>query len=230
MRILVADDDPVSRQALEGLLANWGYDATTVADGESACGILVDVAAPRLAILDWTMPGLDGAEVCRALRGYAREPYIYILLTAPDAKLDVVRGLEAGADDYLTKPFDPQELKARLRAGRPTRPGAPEFAAESTRCPEMSVCRGPLDRAREPHRGSQLLVPRNHPQRSARLSTGRAPRRPGRIRVTKPHLRVSRRRCRVIGGGAPNKVEYAPARRREEVRDPPIHYHPYHPF
>jgi diguanylate cyclase (GGDEF)-like protein len=118
MRILVADDDPVSRQALEALLANWGYDVTTVADGESACGILEDVAAPRLAILDWTMPGLDGAEVCRALRCHAREPYIYILLTAPDAQLDVVRGLEAGVDDYLTKPFDPQELKARLRAGR----------------------------------------------------------------------------------------------------------------
>jgi diguanylate cyclase (GGDEF)-like protein len=121
VKILVADDDPVSRRALEGQLAKWGCEFTTASDGESAWRVLQDIEAPRLAILDWTMPGLDGLEICRRLRQDAREPYTYILLlTAHDDKQDVVQGLEAGADDYLTKPFDAGELKARLRVGRRT--------------------------------------------------------------------------------------------------------------
>lgn len=119
MKILVADDDPVSRRALEALLGKWDYQVTAASDGESAWRILQANDAPRLAVLDWTMPVLDGLEVCRRVRQRAREPYTYILLlTARDSKEDVVEGLEAGADDYLTKPFDRQELKARLRVGR----------------------------------------------------------------------------------------------------------------
>jgi diguanylate cyclase (GGDEF)-like protein len=118
MKILVADDDAASRRALEATLRKWDYEVTTAADGDEAWEILQGPNAPRLAVLDWMMPGMDGVEVCRRLRR-AHEPYTYILLlTARDDTQDVVQGLESGADDYLTKPFDPQELRARLRTGR----------------------------------------------------------------------------------------------------------------
>ena len=119
MKILVADDDAASRRALEVTLRKWDYEVTTAADGEQAWEILQAAEAPRLAILDWMMPGMDGVEVCRRLRRQSREPYSYILLlTARDDMQDVVQGLDSGADDYLTKPFDPEELRARLRTGR----------------------------------------------------------------------------------------------------------------
>src|SRR5436309_2587820 len=119
MNILVADDDAASRRALEVTLRKWDYEVTTAADGEQAWEILQAAEAPRLAILDWMMPGMDGVEVCRRLRRRSREPYSYILLlTARDDMQDVVQGLDSGADDYLTKPFDPEELRARLRTGR----------------------------------------------------------------------------------------------------------------
>jgi diguanylate cyclase (GGDEF)-like protein len=119
MRILVADDDPVFRCEVEALLEKWHYEVVTAADGEEAWQALREDDAPRLAILDWMMPGKDGLEICRQLRHGPQEPYTYLLLlTARDEKQDVVAGLEAGADDYLTKPFDAAELRARLRAGR----------------------------------------------------------------------------------------------------------------
>jgi diguanylate cyclase (GGDEF)-like protein len=119
MKILVADDDAASRHALEAWLRKWDFEVRTAADGDEAWEILQGDESPRLAILDWMMPGMDGVEVCRRLRRRSREPYTYVLLlTARDDKQDVVQGLESGADDYLTKPFDPQELRARLRAGR----------------------------------------------------------------------------------------------------------------
>ena len=118
MRILIADDEPVSRRMLQALLVKWGYDVVSVEDGNAAWEKLIAPDAPRMALLDWMMPGQNGVDVCRALRKQRPEPYMYILLlTAKDAKESVVEGLESGADDYLTKPFNPQELKARIRVG-----------------------------------------------------------------------------------------------------------------
>jgi two-component system cell cycle response regulator len=118
MRILIADDEAVSRRMLQSMLGKWGYDVVSVQDGDAAWEILKSPDAPRIALLDWMMPGQNGVDVCRALRKQRPEPYTYmLLLTAKDAKESVVEGLESGADDYLTKPFNPQELKARIRVG-----------------------------------------------------------------------------------------------------------------
>jgi two-component system cell cycle response regulator len=119
MRILIAEDDPVSRRLLEAKLIKWGYDVVVTCDGDEAWEALRAEDAPRLAILDWMMPGVDGVEICRRMRREAREPYTYIiLLTALHRDEDLVTGMEAGADDYITKPFKANELKVRLRAGR----------------------------------------------------------------------------------------------------------------
>lgn len=118
MKILVAEDDLVTRRMLQAYLEKWGYEVVTVSDGQQAWQILQQANAPRLAILDWMMPELDGTSVCREVRRVNLQPYIYlILLTARGYQEDVIAGLDAGADEYLTKPFDPYELRARLRAG-----------------------------------------------------------------------------------------------------------------
>jgi two-component system cell cycle response regulator len=118
MRILIADDSLVSRHLLEATLRNWGYQIDVACDGTEAWSILQRDDAPTLAILDWMMPGYTGPEVCRLVRQKAKEPYTYILLlTSKSLKEDVVEGMDSGADDYLTKPFDQHELKVRLRAG-----------------------------------------------------------------------------------------------------------------
>jgi len=118
MRILIADDSTTSRRMIQSMLEKWGYDVVAAQDGDAAWEILKSPDAPRMALLDWMMPGQDGVDVCRALRDQRPEPYTYILLlTAKDEKESVVEGLESGADDYLTKPFNPQELKARIRVG-----------------------------------------------------------------------------------------------------------------
>jgi len=118
MRILIADDDPVSRLMLRGLAVKWGYEVVTAEDGNAAWNHLKSPDAPRMALLDWMMPGLNGVDVCREVRTHRPEPYTYILLlTAKNAKESVVEGLESGADDYLTKPIHPQELQARIRVG-----------------------------------------------------------------------------------------------------------------
>jgi diguanylate cyclase (GGDEF)-like protein len=104
---------------LRSMLGKWGYDPIIARDGAEAWRALDSEDAPRLAILDWMMPGLDGVEICRRVRAANREPYIYILLlTARTESQDLVEGMEAGADDYLTKPFVAHELRVRLRAGR----------------------------------------------------------------------------------------------------------------
>jgi diguanylate cyclase (GGDEF)-like protein len=119
MKILIAEDDPVSRRLLEAKLVKWGYDVVVTCDGDEALKALRTKDAPKLAILDWMMPGVDGVEICGMMRREAREPYIYIiLLTALHRDEDLVAGMEAGADDYITKPFIANELRVRLRAGR----------------------------------------------------------------------------------------------------------------
>ncbi|WP_089941911.1 GGDEF domain-containing response regulator [Candidatus Entotheonella palauensis] len=119
MRILIAEDDPISRRLLEVTLGKWGYEVMSCPDGESAWAMLQQPGAPSLAILDWMMPGMDGLQVCREVRQMMTEPYTYmLLLPAKSQKADIIAGLEAGADDYLTKPFDASELRMRLRAGR----------------------------------------------------------------------------------------------------------------
>lgn len=118
-RVLVAEDDAMFRRILRSWLESWGYQVTLAEDGAKALEILKEELAPQLLILDWMMPELNGVELCRLIREWDRSPYQYILLvTAKDDKQDLIRGLEAGADDYLTKPFDKNELRARLRTGR----------------------------------------------------------------------------------------------------------------
>lgn len=117
MKILIAEDDPVSRRVLEATLARWGYELVVTSDGEQARAALEAEDAPQLAILDWMMPGLDGVEVCRQVRAAPRSvpPYI-IFLTAKGSKEDLVTGIEAGANDYLTKPFNRDELRVQVGA------------------------------------------------------------------------------------------------------------------
>jgi phosphoserine phosphatase RsbU/P len=118
MKILIAEDDPVSQRLLEVTLTGWGYDVQVTSDGRAACQALEVPEPPQLALLDWMMPEMDGLEICRRVRSTqaGREIYI-ILLTARARKEDVITGLDGGADDYITKPFDREELRARIRAG-----------------------------------------------------------------------------------------------------------------
>jgi diguanylate cyclase (GGDEF)-like protein len=119
MRILVADDDPITRRLLESFLVKCDYEVILARDGEEAWNILQQDDSPQLAILDWSMPGMDGTEVCRELRKQSKRAYAYVLLlTGMSQETEVITGLDAGADDYLKKPFKGEELKARLRTGR----------------------------------------------------------------------------------------------------------------
>ncbi|MGA2153933.1 MAG: diguanylate cyclase [Bryobacteraceae bacterium] len=119
MSVLVAEDNPVFQSMLRSMLTKWGYDARILPNGLEAWDAMQAADAPRLVVLDWMMPYMDGVEVCRRIRTAAREPYVYVLLlTARTESQDLVEGMEAGADDYLTKPFNAQELRVRLRAGR----------------------------------------------------------------------------------------------------------------
>ena len=116
VKILIAEDEFTTRMMVQVCLENWGYRVESVTNGNEAWAILQKPDAPHIAILDWEMPGLDGVEVCRRTKEMevASPPYI-ILLTARDSKTDIVRGFDAGADDYMTKPFNDNELRARVR-------------------------------------------------------------------------------------------------------------------
>lgn len=117
MRILIAEDDRISCRLLQATLTKGGYEVIIATDGQEAWNVLQQPDAPRLAILDWMMPGIDGVHICREVRKKDHWPYTYILLlTAKNRKQDLVEGLNSGADDYITKPFDAEELNARLRA------------------------------------------------------------------------------------------------------------------
>ena len=119
MRILIADDDVTSRLVLSGVLRKYGHEVVTAVDGTEAWEAMRQPGAPALAILDWMMPGLSGVEVCRRIRDLHpdQRPYL-LILTSRGEKTDIVEGLEAGADDYLAKPFDAGELRARVDVGR----------------------------------------------------------------------------------------------------------------
>ncbi|HVB36141.1 MAG TPA: diguanylate cyclase [Candidatus Acidoferrales bacterium] len=118
MKVLIAEDDPVSRRLLEAFLRKWGYAVVAVAKGDDAWALLDAEDPPRLAILDWMMPGIEGIEICRRIREKSERPYTFIiLLTARGQKQSLLAGLKAGADDYLSKPFDAEELRARLQVG-----------------------------------------------------------------------------------------------------------------
>jgi len=118
MRILVAEDDPVTRRVLDIFLARWGYEVILANDGAQAREILQHADPPHILILDWMMPGMGGVELCEQVRQTAKPfPAYVILLTSRSEVEDVVHGLEAGADDYLTKPFNREELRARVKAG-----------------------------------------------------------------------------------------------------------------
>ncbi|HYK88630.1 MAG TPA: response regulator, partial [Acidobacteriota bacterium] len=119
MKVLIAEDDVVFRRILEATLSKWGYEVISACDGMEAWRLLQSATAPRLVILDWMMPGMDGIEICRQVRSQTDKPYIYILLlSAKGHRGDMITGLDAGADDYITKPFDPMEMRGRLRAGQ----------------------------------------------------------------------------------------------------------------
>lgn len=119
IKVLLADDDRLGRTILERWLREWGYEVVSVADGEEALAALSADRDIRLAVFDWVMPRLTGPEACQKIRSTNQEPYVYVvLLTARGDKEHVIHGLEAGADDYITKPCNPLELKVRLRAGQ----------------------------------------------------------------------------------------------------------------
>ena len=119
MRILVADDDPAARHLLSRTLSKWGHEVVAAPDGGQAWSILQDESPPPAAILDWMMPGMSGVEVCqhaRAAGGAASGTYL-IMLTSRSQTADIVAALEAGADDFVSKPFVPEELRARVQVG-----------------------------------------------------------------------------------------------------------------
>jgi two-component system, cell cycle response regulator len=118
LKILIADDELATQRVVETLLAKHGYEVVLAKNGEETLELLQREDAPNLVILDWLMPDIDGIEICRRVREWSKGRYIYIImLTAKTAKEDFVAGLDAGMDDYLSKPFHPDELRARVRAG-----------------------------------------------------------------------------------------------------------------
>ncbi len=119
MKILVADDEPISVLYLQAALEDWGYQVITASDGNAACEILQGQDAPMLAIIDWMMPGMDGIDVCRVVRESVKDRYVYmIMLTGKSETEFIVAAMNAGADDFISKPFNIDELQVRVRAGR----------------------------------------------------------------------------------------------------------------
>lgn len=119
MRVLIADDEALSRRILEDCLHKWGYEIVITKDGNEAWDYLQRDDAPNLVVLDWVMPGMDGIELCKKIRERNARNYIYIiLLTSKASREDIIKGLEAGADDYVIKPFNPEELRYRMKIGQ----------------------------------------------------------------------------------------------------------------
>ncbi len=143
-RILVVDDDQDTRRILAHYLSGWGFSVLTGCDGNEAVDILTADDSPSIALVDWMMPGMEGTEVCRFLRALPDRPYTYvILLTGRTNKEEVAAGLEAGADDYITKPCDMLELRARLRVGERI------VALERAQAEQLVALRETLDQVRK---------------------------------------------------------------------------------
>jgi phosphoserine phosphatase RsbU/P len=118
MNVLIAEDDRITAEILARTLQRWNYETTIVCDGAQAWEHLRTTTVPTVVILDWMMPGMDGPDVCRRVRAELPFAHMYLLLvTARETRGDVIAGLEAGADDYIIKPFDPDELRARVGVG-----------------------------------------------------------------------------------------------------------------
>jgi two-component system NtrC family sensor kinase len=118
MKVLIAEDEAISRRLLQSYLEKWGHEVVVARDGAEAWKLFEASEFP-LVITDWMMPEMDGVELIRRIRATQRPGYVYtILLTAKSQKEDIVEGMEAGADDFVTKPFDRDELRVRLRAGQ----------------------------------------------------------------------------------------------------------------
>jgi len=119
MKLLIAEDDEMSQVMLKAMVAKAGYEPVVTGDGLSACEMLLKPDAPKLAVLDWMMPGMDGVEVCRKVREInTNDPPYLILLTSRDNREDIVSGLKSGANDYIVKPYDVEELQVRIGVGR----------------------------------------------------------------------------------------------------------------
>jgi two-component system cell cycle response regulator len=118
MKIIIVEDEPISRRILENFLIECGYEVLSASDGMEALEIIQSPDAPRLVISDWMMPNMNGVELCEKIRGMEKDQYTYfILLTTKAEKGDIIKGLESGADDFIVKPFDREELKYRVKIG-----------------------------------------------------------------------------------------------------------------
>jgi DNA-binding response OmpR family regulator len=118
MKILIAEDDPIYRHMLESLLTKWGYEVVAAEDGNQAWEILQEKNPPPIAVLDWLMPEMDGVEICKKVREKSKLKMTYVILvTAKGYKEDISAGLKAGADDYITKPFESEELHTSIQTG-----------------------------------------------------------------------------------------------------------------
>src|SRR6266571_229036 len=205
MRILIAEDAPVSRRLLEAHLQKWGHQVTVTADGGEAWMALRADRAPRMAVIDWMMPGLDGLEVCRRVRLDPETRSVYvILLTARGRREDVIAGLEAGADDYVVKPFDPEDLLVLQED-----PGRPELLAAG-----RVVRRATLRRAVQPLHLSRVLCEARRAGTPARDRPGR---RPPRLNGPPPRRRSSPCRPPVAH---PGDLVYPSAAWRRSIRSP----------
>ena len=143
-RVLLAEDDDHSRRLLSHYLASWGFEVVPACDGLEALNILEGDRSPALALIDWIMPGMEGTEVCARVRRATDRPYTYlVLLTAKADKGEVAEGLEAGADDYVVKPCDLVELRARLRVGERV------VTLERTMARQLVTLRETLDQVRQ---------------------------------------------------------------------------------
>jgi two-component system, cell cycle response regulator len=119
MKIMIVEDDAITRRILESSLKKWGYEVISVIDGSAAWEIMRNPNAPSLVISDWMMPNMDGVELCKKIRAIEKAEYTYfILLTTKTEKKDIIEGLESGADDFIVKPFDHEELKSRVKIGK----------------------------------------------------------------------------------------------------------------
>jgi len=159
---------PVSLRLLQACLVEWGYEVTSVTDGQKALQVLQGREAARLVILDWIMPRMNGIDVCREIRKQPRKPYTYILvLTAKAKEQDVVEGLQSGADDYLSKPYNPHELRALAR--RKANPGPAGAASLGLSADRSSNDHRSADRRLEPHCDSGYPEAPAHPFISKRF-------------------------------------------------------------